>query len=70
MSMYIVISKKWGEDNTHSYIAGWHYRLSKAKTIADDERNRRGGAYSCVVYKIKQRNDVQVEVYRAKGMGG
>lgn len=67
--IYIVLARRWGEDETHSYLCGWSEDVEKAKDVAEKEADYRGGKYVCVVYETFEgwSEDCPEEVYRTKG---
>ena len=74
MKMYIVTAYRWGSAEKHSYNLGVFNDLEKAKEVAEDHCNYRGGKYECVVYECKLnhfQNDDDVhtkEIFRAKSL--
>lgn len=48
--VYIPIMKRWGDDeHGHNYLMGAYDNLDKAKEIAEQEREDRGGKYEWVI---------------------
>ena len=72
--IFIVLARRWGEDETHCYLAGWARTLRSAKTIAQAEHDRRGGKYVGVVYEASPGSRAWAsrfgEVWRTKGVSG
>jgi hypothetical protein len=71
--IYIVMARRWGDDEARSYICGWAWNTTEACQIADKEAEYRGGKYAGVVYRVCQGWDRRRdEVYRSKSrtMGG
>jgi len=64
--IYVVMARRWGEEETHSYICGWSPNACDACDIADDEAERRGGKYAGVVYRIYRWAHECSEIYRSK----
>jgi len=67
--VYIVTARRWGDEETHSYIVGWCYEFFMAKEMADTVIEDRGGKYAGVAEKVYIGNPPsknRKEVYRAK----
>lgn len=47
--IYVVHAFRWGDRESHSYIAGVYRKKNAALTKAHDEREHRGGKYICEV---------------------
>ena len=67
--VYIIVARRWGDEESHNYIVGWCYNLSKAKGLANIHREQRGGKYAMIVEKVYEGYKPfkpRQEVYRAK----
>jgi hypothetical protein len=69
---FIVLARKWGDNETHSYIVGCSDFLNKAKYMAEQEANHRGGKYAGVVYELEKNKyrTISKEVFRSESMAG
>lgn len=71
---YVVIARRWGERDSHSYPIGIFAKKHKAIKSAEQHADYRGGKYACIVYEAtvdKLYGDLGnnlPEVYRAKSM--
>jgi len=67
--IYVVIARRWGDMETHSYLVGYEDTLEKAKEIAELEYEYRGGKYAGFVYSCPKgiRKDEKIkEVYKTR----
>jgi len=59
---YVVIARRWGESETHSYFVGTFSKKAAALIAADNERAYRGGKYDCDV--IESTTQSKIAPYR------
>ena len=45
--VYVVLAKRWGCNERHSYIVGARTDLVEAQILKDEHEEYRGGKYSC-----------------------
>lgn len=45
MTVYIVLMRRWGDSNMHSYVIGAFDSMDKAIASANAEEDARGGKY-------------------------
>ncbi len=50
-SIYTIVAYRWDCTNDHTYVIGAHADLNTAISIAEHERDDRGGKYGVAVYK-------------------
>lgn len=50
---YIVVTKKWGLEDTHSYIVGLFNNINKAIKCADSHKQYRGSKYKYQVEEVQ-----------------
>ena len=60
MEVYVVTAYRFGDRESHSYVVGSFSSLEKAGCAALEERDIRGGKYSCeiVIADIDEKYDV------------
>lgn len=47
--VYVVLMKRWGDDEAHHYVMGVFTEQAEAKRVAEEEREWRGGKYEWVI---------------------
>ena len=49
MGVYVVLARRFGSYETHSYVVGVFDNIDLANKHADEEEDYRGGKYSCEI---------------------
>ncbi len=53
ITVYVVLAKRWGCNERHSYVVGVGATVENAQEIANNEEQNRGGKYSCDILRTR-----------------
>jgi len=58
--IYVVMARRWGCQDAHSYICGTSFTPETAKQLALQEEYLRGGKYECEIYRTWIGSDIMI----------
>ncbi len=61
-AIYIVLARRWGDDESHSYIIGGFSNKYKAQKAAIEVHKSRGGKYECEIIEMNINEGIQTGV--------